>query len=286
MRTSPPWRTQTPEPRRVPDSSRALTATIESPSADGVRDRARRGATVVRRRRRARRVRSRSGSARRRRRGRRSSRAPRRRPRARARTTGSGPLARRRLGGRGRDPTGSSLGWSQSRSRGCGGPPRAHRLVVLIVVFVPVVGLVIVAVAVPHASASVTTRSARSASGEPASPGARPGVFRRLRAVLPPSADVRDWVELTAEPLPVDAAQRWATVAGRGRRRFVPRGRARPRRRARSGVRSMTYEAYEEPAVARDARRSRLSYGGAGRPPSASRCCTASATSTCRSRRW
>src|SRR4051812_38107890 len=33
VRTSPPWRTQTPEPRRVPDSSRALTATIENPSA-------------------------------------------------------------------------------------------------------------------------------------------------------------------------------------------------------------------------------------------------------------
>jgi len=66
--------------------------------------------------------------------------------------------------------------------------------------------------------------------------------------VLPPSADVRDWVELTAEPLAADAAQRWATVAAAGAVvSFL--GVVRDHADGRSGVRSMTYEAYEEPAV-------------------------------------
>jgi molybdopterin synthase catalytic subunit len=66
--------------------------------------------------------------------------------------------------------------------------------------------------------------------------------------VLPPSDDVRDWVELTGEPLPVDAAQRWATVAGSGAVvSFL--GVVRDHADGRDGVRSMTYEAYEEPAV-------------------------------------
>jgi molybdopterin synthase catalytic subunit len=66
--------------------------------------------------------------------------------------------------------------------------------------------------------------------------------------VLPPSADVRDWVELTAEPLIVDTAQRWATVAAAGAVvSFV--GVVRDHADGRDGVRSMTYEAYEEPAV-------------------------------------
>jgi molybdopterin synthase catalytic subunit len=66
--------------------------------------------------------------------------------------------------------------------------------------------------------------------------------------VLPPSDDVRDWVELTAEPLPVDAAQRWATVASSGAVvSFL--GVVRDHADGRDGVRSMTYEAYEEPAA-------------------------------------
>ena len=66
--------------------------------------------------------------------------------------------------------------------------------------------------------------------------------------MLPPSADVRDWVELTAEPLIVDTAQRWATVAAAGAVvSFV--GVVRDHADGREGVRSMTYEAYEEPAV-------------------------------------
>ena len=66
--------------------------------------------------------------------------------------------------------------------------------------------------------------------------------------MLPPSADVRDWVELTAEPLTADAAQRWATVAAAGAVvSFL--GVVRDHADGRSGVRSMTYEAYEEPAV-------------------------------------
>ena len=66
--------------------------------------------------------------------------------------------------------------------------------------------------------------------------------------MLPPSADVRDWVELTAEPLVVDTAQRWATVAAAGAVvSFV--GVVRDHADGREGVRSMTYEAYEQPAV-------------------------------------
>jgi molybdopterin synthase catalytic subunit len=65
--------------------------------------------------------------------------------------------------------------------------------------------------------------------------------------VLSPSADVRDWVELTAEPLTVDVAQQWATVAAAGAVvSFV--GVVRDHADGRAGVRSMTYEAYDEPA--------------------------------------
>jgi molybdopterin synthase catalytic subunit len=66
--------------------------------------------------------------------------------------------------------------------------------------------------------------------------------------VLPPSADVRDWVELTAEPLVVDTAQRWATVEAAGAVVSFA-GVVRDHADGREGVRSMTYEAYEEPAV-------------------------------------
>jgi molybdopterin synthase catalytic subunit len=55
-------------------------------------------------------------------------------------------------------------------------------------------------------------------------------------------------VALTADPLPVDAAQRWATVSSAGAVvSFL--GVVRDHAEGRPGVEAMTYEAYEEPAL-------------------------------------
>jgi molybdopterin synthase catalytic subunit len=55
-------------------------------------------------------------------------------------------------------------------------------------------------------------------------------------------------VALTADPLPVDAAQRWATVPSAGAVvSFL--GVVRDHAEGRPGVEAMTYEAYEEPAL-------------------------------------
>jgi molybdopterin synthase catalytic subunit len=68
--------------------------------------------------------------------------------------------------------------------------------------------------------------------------------------VLAPPSDpaVRDWIALTAEPLPAAAAQAWVTTPGAGAVvSFV--GVVRDHAEGRDGVRAMTYEAYEAPAL-------------------------------------
>jgi molybdopterin synthase catalytic subunit len=66
--------------------------------------------------------------------------------------------------------------------------------------------------------------------------------------LAPPSdPDVREWIALTAEPLPSDAALAWATTPGAGAVvSFL--GVVRDHAEGRDGVQAMTYEAYEEPA--------------------------------------
>jgi molybdopterin synthase catalytic subunit len=66
--------------------------------------------------------------------------------------------------------------------------------------------------------------------------------------VLRPITDARDWVALTDEPLPADAAAQWATVAGAGAV-VTFTGVVRDHAEGRPGVVAMTYEAYEGPAV-------------------------------------
>jgi molybdopterin synthase catalytic subunit len=68
--------------------------------------------------------------------------------------------------------------------------------------------------------------------------------------VLAPPSDpaVCDWIALTAEPLPADAAREWVTTPGAGAVvSFV--GVVRDHAEGREGVRAMTYEAYEAPAL-------------------------------------
>jgi molybdopterin synthase catalytic subunit len=76
---------------------------------------------------------------------------------------------------------------------------------------------------------------------------------------VPPPED-RDWISVTAEPLPVEAATAWATTPSSGAV-VVFLGVVRDHSEGRDGVRGLTYEAYEEEAerrlaaVADDARR-------------------------------
>jgi molybdopterin synthase catalytic subunit len=70
--------------------------------------------------------------------------------------------------------------------------------------------------------------------------------FRRLGAVLRPP-DTRDWIALTDEPLPGDAAAAWATVPGAGAV-VTFAGVVRDHAEGRDGVEAMTYEAYADPA--------------------------------------
>lgn len=67
-------------------------------------------------------------------------------------------------------------------------------------------------------------------------------------AVLRPITDARDWVALTDEPLPVDDAAQWATVARAGAV-VTFAGVVRDHAEGRPGVVGMTYEAYVAPAV-------------------------------------
>jgi len=59
-----------------------------------------------------------------------------------------------------------------------------------------------------------------------------------------------DWIAVTREPLPVDAARAWATTPGSGAV-VVFLGVVRDHSEGREGVERLTYEAYEEVAVAR-----------------------------------
>ena len=68
--------------------------------------------------------------------------------------------------------------------------------------------------------------------------------------MLTPPADrtERDWIYLTGDELPVDGALAWCTTASSGAV-VVFAGVVRDHAEGRDGVRAMTYEAYEEPAV-------------------------------------
>jgi len=67
-------------------------------------------------------------------------------------------------------------------------------------------------------------------------------------AVLPPAT--RDWIAVTSEPLPVEAATAWATTEQSGAV-VVFLGVVRNQSEGRDGVRGITYEAYEEEAASR-----------------------------------
>ncbi|HEY3834754.1 MAG TPA: molybdenum cofactor biosynthesis protein MoaE [Acidimicrobiia bacterium] len=67
--------------------------------------------------------------------------------------------------------------------------------------------------------------------------------------MLPPATG-RDWIALTNEALPLDAAASWCATPGAGAVVSFT-GIVRDHADGRSGVRAMTYEAYEEPARAR-----------------------------------
>jgi molybdopterin synthase catalytic subunit len=74
----------------------------------------------------------------------------------------------------------------------------------------------------------------------------------RNEALVAPTAGpgVRDWIGLSSAPLPVAAATDWVVTPGAGGVvTFV--GVVRDHAEGRDGVRAMTYEAYEEVAVAR-----------------------------------
>lgn len=64
----------------------------------------------------------------------------------------------------------------------------------------------------------------------------------------PPAAG--DWIAVTAEPLPVDAATSWATTPRSGAV-VVFLGVVRDHSDGRQGVRGLSYEAYEEAAAGR-----------------------------------
>ena len=60
--------------------------------------------------------------------------------------------------------------------------------------------------------------------------------------------DARDWIALTHDALPADAAARWA-VTPRAGAVVSFAGVVRDHAEGRDGVRGMTYEAYDEPAM-------------------------------------
>ncbi len=75
-----------------------------------------------------------------------------------------------------------------------------------------------------------------------------PAPERLARPEPPVDPGVRDWVALTSAVLPADAAVRFATVPGAGAV-VAFTGVVRDHAEGRDGVRAMTYEAYEAPAV-------------------------------------
>jgi len=79
-------------------------------------------------------------------------------------------------------------------------------------------------------------------------PGVPAVVVPRLRAVLRPSSDAREWIALTSDCLPTTDAIEWATTPAAGAVVMFA-GVVRDHAEGREGVRGMTYEAYDEPAV-------------------------------------
>jgi molybdopterin synthase catalytic subunit len=69
-----------------------------------------------------------------------------------------------------------------------------------------------------------------------------------MAAVHPPASD--DWIEVVDVPLPVDVATAWATTPASGAV-VVFLGVVRDHADGRGGVTGLTYEAYQEEAVAR-----------------------------------
>ena len=97
--------------------------------------------------------------------------------------------------------------------------------------------------------------SRRSRSPHQALWACRAGVARRSRPLLHYHGDVQpprsgDWISVTPEPLPVEAATTWATTPGSGAV-VVFLGVVRDNSDGRDGVRGLSYEAYEEEAVAK-----------------------------------
>jgi len=83
----------------------------------------------------------------------------------------------------------------------------------------------------------------------PASPRTVAGVFSSMTVVLPPATGL-DWVAITPEPLPTDLATTWATTSRAGAV-VCFLGVVRDHADGRSGVTSLTYEAYEPEATRR-----------------------------------
>jgi molybdopterin synthase catalytic subunit len=79
-------------------------------------------------------------------------------------------------------------------------------------------------------------------------PGWPPGQVTTMARVRPP--DDRDWIALTHDPLPVDSAIGWATTRSSGAV-VVFLGVVRDHSEGRAGVQGLTYEAYEQEALAR-----------------------------------
>jgi molybdopterin synthase catalytic subunit len=71
-----------------------------------------------------------------------------------------------------------------------------------------------------------------------------------FKTVATPPATGRDWIALTHDSLPLEAAAAWVTTPGAGAVVSFT-GVVRDHAEGRSGVRAMTYEAYEDPARAR-----------------------------------
>ena len=68
-----------------------------------------------------------------------------------------------------------------------------------------------------------------------------------MTPLSPPPGDSRDWTALTADPLPVETLVAWATTPACGAVvTFL--GVVRDHAEGRRGIRSMSYEAYEEQA--------------------------------------
>jgi molybdopterin synthase catalytic subunit len=69
-------------------------------------------------------------------------------------------------------------------------------------------------------------------------------------AGVAPDPGVDDWIAIGFDPLPVDAATRWATTPGSGAV-VVFLGVVRDHAEGRTGVERLTYEAYDEEATRR-----------------------------------